>query len=160
MRPKVLTQHASHWQNGAIYILILLIPFIHAPGAAAQSKFARETYPQGDYAPPLDTPLCLSGNFGEVRNRHFHAGTDLRTNSEEGNIYRDIRRTITRFVGTVTIALVLEGLIMIIKYSQLDMAGNLIYPIFVIIAAAVLLVGLGAFLHLSKTSSHEHNKGN
>ena len=82
------------------------------------------------------------------------------TNSEEGNIYRDIRRTITRFVGTVTIALVLEGLIMIIKYSQLDMAGNLIYPIFVIIAAAVLLVGLGAFLHLSKTSSHEHNKGN
>lgn len=82
------------------------------------------------------------------------------TNSEEGNIYRDIRRTITRFVGTVAIALVLEGLIMIIKYSQLDMAGNLIYPILVIIAAAILLVGLGVFLHLSKTSSHQHNSTN
>ena len=77
------------------------------------------------------------------------------TSSEEGNIYSDIRRTITRFVGTVTIALVLEGLIMIIKYSQLDMAGNLIYPILVIAAAAILLVALGAFLHLSKSSSRD-----
>lgn len=73
--------------------------------------------------------------------------------SEKGNIYSDIRRTITRFVGTVCIALALEGLIMIIKYSQLEMAGNLIYPILVIAAAAILLVALGGFLHLSRSSS-------
>lgn len=47
-------------------------------------------------------------------------------NCESGdNIFFNIRRTITRFVGTVCIAVVLEALIMIIKYSQLDMAGNL-----------------------------------
>ncbi|UJF23826.1 hypothetical protein L0B52_05605 [Suttonella sp. R2A3] len=73
--------------------------------------------------------------------------------SDEGNIYQNIRRTVTRFVGTVCIALVLEGLIMIIKYSQLDMAGNLIFPVSIIIAASVLLLALGGFLALSRPSS-------
>ena len=48
---------------------------------------------------------------------------------EEENTYSNTRRIITRFVGTVCIALVLEALIMIIKYSQLELAGNLYYPV-------------------------------
>lgn len=51
---------------------------------AAQDKFARERYPIMDVTMPLDTPLALSGSFGEVRGRHFHAGTDFRTGGEEG----------------------------------------------------------------------------
>lgn len=34
--------------------------------------------------PPLDPPLYVSGTFGELRNNHFHAGIDLRTNEEIG----------------------------------------------------------------------------
>ncbi len=33
---------------------------------------------------PLDIPLSLSGNFGELRSNHFHSGLDIKTNSEEG----------------------------------------------------------------------------
>ena len=33
---------------------------------------------------PLEIPLLLSGNFGELREHHFHAGIDLRTNGESG----------------------------------------------------------------------------
>ncbi len=66
------------------------------------------------------------------------------------NIFQNIRRTITRFVGTVCIALVLEALIMIIKYSQLDLAGNLYYPVAILVACAFLLLALGAFLALTR----------
>lgn len=69
---------------------------------------------------------------------------------DEENIYLNVRRTITRFVGTVCIALVLEALIMIIKYSQLELAGNLFYPVGILFGGSFLLVSLGAFLWLTK----------
>lgn len=71
------------------------------------------------------------------------------------SFYSNIRRTITRFVGTVCIALVLEALIMIIKYSQLELAGNLWYPVGIILGGSVLLIALGLFLYLTSASSHE-----
>lgn len=75
--------------------------------------------------------------------REYRAG-------EEEDLFASIRRTITRFVSVVVIALVLEGLIMIIKYSQLDLAGNLFYPVAVVIAASFLLMSLGLFLSWTK----------
>lgn len=55
-----------------------------------------------------------------------------------------------RFIGTVCVALSLEGLIMVIKYSQLDMAGNLYYPVAIISSTALLLTSLGLFLHFTR----------
>jgi len=34
--------------------------------------------------PPLDIPLVLSGNFGEIRTNHFHSGLDFLTQGREG----------------------------------------------------------------------------
>ncbi len=34
--------------------------------------------------PPLDPPLFLSGNYGELRSTHFHAGIDIKTNGSIG----------------------------------------------------------------------------
>lgn len=53
--------------------------FLGYLGAAAQPK----TYPT--IASPLDLPISLSGTFCELRNSHFHAGLDFRTNGEEGH---------------------------------------------------------------------------
>lgn len=66
------------------------------------------------------------------------------------NIYVSVRRSITRFVAVVCVALVLEGLIMVIKYSQLELAGNLGYPVAIIAAASILLLSLGGFLKLTR----------
>jgi hypothetical protein len=41
-------------------------------------------YPKGFFAPPIDIPFMLAGNFGEPRPSHFHMGIDLRTNEKEG----------------------------------------------------------------------------
>jgi len=41
-----------------------------------------------DYHPPLDIPLVLAANFGELRPNHFHMGLDFKTNGKEGyNLY-------------------------------------------------------------------------
>ncbi len=37
-----------------------------------------------NYHPPLDIPLILSANFGELRPNHFHMGIDFKTNGIEG----------------------------------------------------------------------------
>jgi hypothetical protein len=72
---------------------------------------------------------------------------------EKGDAVESLRRTIPRFIGTVCIALSLEGLIMVIKYSQLDLAGNLYYPVAIISSTALLLASLGAFLFLTRKVS-------
>jgi len=77
-------------------------------------------------------------------------GKEYSGDEEEDNIYAAVRRTITRFVSVVSIALVLEGLIMVIKYSQLDLAGNLFYPVAIIASAALLLMAQGVFIHLTR----------
>lgn len=46
--------------------------------------FAQVDYPKDYFRPPLDIPMQLSGNFGELRPNHFHAGFDLRTQQKEG----------------------------------------------------------------------------
>jgi hypothetical protein len=74
---------------------------------------------------------------------------------DDGHIVVVLRRTLPRFVSIVCIALVLEGLLMVIKYSQLDLAGNLYYPVAIIISAALLLTGLGVFLRLSDAATYQ-----
>ncbi|WP_395064567.1 M23 family metallopeptidase [Flavobacterium sp.] len=49
---------------------------------------AQNQYPSNDFRLPLDIPMQLSGNFGELRPNHFHAGFDFKTNQKEGlNVY-------------------------------------------------------------------------
>ena len=66
------------------------------------------------------------------------------------DFFQLLRRGVARFVGVVCISLVMEGLIMTIKYSQLDLAGNLNYAVAIVASAAVLLAALGLFLKLSE----------
>ena len=50
--------------------------------------FAQVEYPKDFFRSPLDIPMQLSGNFGELRPNHFHAGFDLKTQQKEGlNVY-------------------------------------------------------------------------
>lgn len=48
--------------------IVLSLLLIYATGSPAQS-----------YQSPLDIPLTLSANFGELRPNHFHSGIDLKT---------------------------------------------------------------------------------
>lgn len=43
-----------------------------------------QSFPKNYFISPLDTPLILTGNFGEIRNDHFHSGIDISTDEQEG----------------------------------------------------------------------------
>jgi len=79
--------------------------------------------------------------------------------NEDESTVSGLRRTIPRFIGTVCVALSLEGLIMVIKYSQLELAGNLVYPVAIITSTAFLLMALGVFIYLSREPREHADKG-
>lgn len=45
---------------------------------------AEKNYPKNYFQTPIDAPLLLAGNFGELRPNHFHAGLDITTQGKEG----------------------------------------------------------------------------
>ncbi|MBN1413829.1 MAG: M23 family metallopeptidase [Bacteroidales bacterium] len=46
-------------------------------------SFAQQSLSSGSFAPPVDGPLLLTSNYGEIRVTHFHSGIDIL--SESGN---------------------------------------------------------------------------
>ena len=46
--------------------------------------FGQNNYPQDYFGAPLNIPMQLSGNFGELRPNHFHSGFDFKTQQKEG----------------------------------------------------------------------------
>ena len=50
--------------------------------------FAQDKYPKDYFRAPLDIPLQISGNFGELRPNHIHSGFDFKTKQMESlNVY-------------------------------------------------------------------------
>lgn len=61
------------------------------------SLLSAQEYPKDYFKSPLDIPLFLSGNFGELRKNHFHAGLDFKTQQKEGfNVYASADGYISR----------------------------------------------------------------
>jgi len=59
--------------------VISLIFFFNFLFARAQI-FQAPQYPTSYFRNPLNIPMSLSGNFGELRPNHYHMGLDIRTN--------------------------------------------------------------------------------
>ena len=64
--------------------LFFLISFIFC----SNFVFSQADYPQDYFRSPVDIPIYLSGNFGEIRSAHFHSGIDIKTQGVVGkNVY-------------------------------------------------------------------------
>ncbi len=48
------------------------------------TSYGQKKYPQNYFRSPLDIPIILAGTFGELRNNHFHAGIDIKTQRKTG----------------------------------------------------------------------------
>ena len=62
----------------------------------------------------------------------------------------EARRSLTKFLSTIVIALFLEGLVAVFKTAREDVA-QLIYPTALVVASTLVLVGLGAYQRFSAT---------
>ncbi|MEJ2524132.1 MAG: hypothetical protein P8Y73_00970 [Desulfuromonadales bacterium] len=144
-----MINHLKFWM-GRLMALTFLTLSLSLLGLACVQFF--EGFAAGQ---ELVNIMIKSINTGIIALAIFELGIGIgkeygKHQEDEDHTYMVVRRTIARFVGTVCIALVLEGLIMIIKYSQLDLAGNLYYPVGILIGSSVLLAGLGVFLQLTR----------
>jgi Peptidase family M23 len=77
--------------------------------------FAQISYPQDFFRPPLDIPMQLSGNFGELRPNHFHAGFDFKTMQKEG---LEVRAVADGYVSRVKISTFGNGKTIYITHSN------------------------------------------
>ncbi len=60
-------------------------------------SFGQNQYPKEYFGAPLDLPLLLSGNFGELRPNHIHSGFDFKTKKKEGfNVYASAAGYVSR----------------------------------------------------------------
>ena len=62
----------------------------------------------------------------------------------------EARRSLTKFLSTIVIAVFLEALVVVFKTAREDVA-LLVYPTALLIAAVLVLVGLGAYQRFSAT---------
>jgi murein DD-endopeptidase MepM/ murein hydrolase activator NlpD len=46
--------------------------------------YSQTNIPIGYFNNPIEIPLLLSGNFGELRSNHFHSGLDIKTQQKVG----------------------------------------------------------------------------
>ena len=61
------------------------------------SVFSQNNYPKDYFSSPLEIPTQLSGNFGELRPNHFHAGFDYKTQKKEGlNVHASAEGYVSR----------------------------------------------------------------
>lgn len=60
----------------------------------------------------------------------------------------EARRSLTKFVSTIAIAVFIEGLVLVFQASKDDLP-TMIYPTALLLTAIVIVVGLGAFQRLS-----------
>lgn len=88
------------------------------------------------------------------------------TLEEEVLLYKDIlrhsstRRTITRFIAVIIIAVSIESLLMIFKFALNGGSEHIIEAVWIIIAAALLLVSLGVYVYLGSRAEEILMKSN
>lgn len=63
----------------------------------------------------------------------------------------EARKSLTKFVSTISIALFLEGLVTVFRVSS-DNVAHMIYPTFLLLTATLLIMGLGVYQKLSVTA--------
>ena len=71
-----MSQSKSLFMRLIIFLFLIAFSLI----SLAQGKH----YPKDYFKAPMDIPLFMSGNYGEIRSNHFHGGVDLKTQGREG----------------------------------------------------------------------------
>jgi len=80
---------------------------------------------QNTYRSPLDIPLILSANFGELRPNHFHSGIDLKT---EGVVNKPVYAMEDGYISRISVSPSGYGLALYIDYpstGQTSVYGHL-----------------------------------
>lgn len=67
----------------------------------------------------------------------------------------EARRSMTKFISTIAIAVFLEALVSIFQTAKEDHVSDMLYPTLLLFTGVTLIVGLGAYQRLSATAEKE-----
>jgi len=76
---------------------------------------AQDSLSKDYFNPPVDIPIYLAGNFGEIRTNHFHAGLDIKT---QGRVGVPIKACNEGFVSRIKISLKGYGKVIYIDHPN------------------------------------------
>jgi hypothetical protein len=76
----------------------------------------------------------------------------------EMRIASEARRSLTKFISTISIAVFIEGLVTVVRVSKQDV-DKMLYPTLLLLTAVVIVVGLGLFLRLSAVAERQDEGG-
>jgi Ni,Fe-hydrogenase I cytochrome b subunit len=68
--------------------------------------------------------------------------------AREMRIASEARRSLTKFIGTISIAVFIEALVLVVRVGKQDLA-NMFYPTLLLVTAIIIVVGLGLYQRLS-----------
>jgi hypothetical protein len=147
--PKSL-QHVFEWGSRMIFAgaagLLALLAVVLAVDAVIQ--FVRTVLTGGDFGIAalagigyVVVAIAVFDVAGYLIEEEVVRGRELRVASEA-------RRSLTRFISTIAIAVFLEALVTTFRVSQDDVT-HLLYPTALLIAAILLIIGLGVYQRLS-----------
>ena len=80
--------------------------------------------------------------------------------SREMRTAAEARRSLTKFISTIAIAIFIEGLVIVFQASK-DRLSEMLYPTALLLTAIVIVVGLGVYQRLSadvEEKVHEKDK--
>ena len=60
----------------------------------------------------------------------------------------EARRSLTKFISTISIAVFIEGVVIVFQVSKQDV-GKMLYPTALLVTAILIVLGLGAYQRLS-----------
>jgi hypothetical protein len=76
----------------------------------------------------------------------------------ELRIASEARRSLTKFISTIAIAVFIEGLVIVFQVSKQEVS-NMIYPTALLVAAILIVLGLGAYQRLSAEVEEKVEQG-
>lgn len=75
-------------------------------------------------------------------------------NGRERRIASEARRSLTKFISTIAIAIFLEALVIVFRVSA-DRVEQIVYPTMLLVAGTLLILGLGVFQRLSASVENQ-----
>ncbi len=70
---------ANPLQMHRLFLSLLIFVFTKSPA----QLFSKDNYSKSYFTRPLNIPVSLAGNFGDLRSNHYHMGLDFRTQQRE-----------------------------------------------------------------------------
>jgi len=102
-------------RNKLVFSLVVLLSSFLVGNHRALAQVEGSTYPQSYFRSPLDIPLLLSGNFGELRSNHFHAGIDIKT---QGVVGQKVRVAADGYVSRIKIQIYGYGKVVYVTHPN------------------------------------------